>query len=285
MVPGRVRNRWRMDLRPLLPTLVKGPVPVVFLLALSIAPSLLVAKPQPGERLSFVSCPIVRDTRTVPCWLSEYQGDTYYLTIQSDVSATVQPPLLGHQVLVEGIVSAAPQICGGIVLEPVKLSAMPERDANCNTILPADDRYTVDFNPRPPGPSAGRLAFAADPSAPRPAPPPRPEGPQTIDIYFDFDKGVSFRHPGELSAILRLVRDLPATAIRITGVRGAHRLSDGTLLRESAAVGQRRAEEIAGLLAGAGLELDADLDWIDAEREADGIDDWQTRRVTVELIP
>ena len=84
------------------------------------------AQPEPGERISFVSCPIVRDTRSVPCWLSEYGGNTYYLTIQSDVSAEVQPPMLGHEVLVEGIVSGTPPICGGIVLEPVRLSVMPE---------------------------------------------------------------------------------------------------------------------------------------------------------------
>ncbi len=242
------------------------------------------AAPPAGERISFVSCPIVRDTRTVPCWLSEHDGETYYLTIQSDVSAAVQPPMLGHQVLVEGVISDAALICGGIVLEPVRLSVMPELDANCNTMLPVDERYTIDFNPRPPGPSGGRLAFAPDPAA-RPAPPPPPHGTQTVDIHFDFDKGVSFRHPGELSSILRLARELPATAVRITGVQGAHRLTDGTLLKESDGVGRRRAEELAGLLRGAGLEAAVELDWIDGEPEADGIDDWRTRRVTVVLTP
>jgi len=249
-----------------------------------VAGSAAAAPPAPGDRISFVSCPIVRDTRTVPCWLSEYDGETYYLTIQSDVSAAVQPPMLGHQVLVEGVVSDAAPICGGIVLEPVRLSVMPELDANCNTMLPVDERYTIDFNPRPPGPSAGRLAFAPDPSA-RPAPPPRPEGPQTVDIYFDFDKGVSFRHPGELSSVLRIARELPARRVKITGVRGAHRLSNGTLLRESDGVGRRRAEEIAGLLRGAGLAVDAEVEWIDGEAEADGVDDWRSRRVTVVLTP
>lgn len=257
----------------------------VLLSALGILPTVIAAQPQAGERISFVSCPIVRDTRTVPCWLSEYDGDTFYLTIQSDVSATVQPPMLGHQVLVEGIVSDAPPICGGIVLEPVRLSVMPELDANCDTLLPADDRFTIDFNPRPPGPSAGRLAFAPDPGARAAAPPPPPEGPQSVDMYFDFDKGVSFRHPGELSSILNLANRLPARKVTITGVRGAHRLSDGTLLRESANVGQRRAEEIAGLLQGAGLSVATEIDWIDGEDEADGIEDWRTRRVTVALTP
>ena len=42
------------------------------------------------------------------------------------------------------------------------LSVLPELDASCNTaVLPAEERYNLTFEPpRPPGPSAGRLAFA-----------------------------------------------------------------------------------------------------------------------------
>jgi hypothetical protein len=192
-------------------------------------------------------------------------------------------------VLVEGVVSADPAICGGIVLSPVRLSVMPERDANCNTMLPVDERYAIDYNPRPPGPSGGRLAFdqppAATGAAPRQAPPPPPQGPQSIDLHFDFDRGVSFRHPGDLMSVVQRARQVGATRMRITGVRGAHRLSDGTVLRESESIGQRRAREVAGLLAGAGLDLPATIESADATAEADGIDDWQSRRVTVVLTP
>jgi hypothetical protein len=242
----------------------------------------LADSPSAGEKLSFVSCPVVRDTRSVPCWLSEYEGVSYYLTIQSDVSASVQPPMLGHQVLVEGTVSDAPAICGGVVLKDVHLSVMPERDADCNTMLPADDRYPVDFNPRPPGPSAGRLAF--DPAANAPAPPP-PSGPQTIDIHFDFDRGVSFRHPAVLTGILQVASQIKAKQLHITGVRGAHRLSNGELLQEAADIGQRRAQEIAALLKGAGLQIDTSVEWIDGIDDADGVDDWRSRRVTLQLTP
>lgn len=249
---------------------------------LALGPLTLLAQPAPGERLSFVSCPIVRDTPSVPCWLSEYEGVTYYLTIQSDVSAEVQPPMLGHQVLVEGVVADAPPICGGVVLDSVRLSVMPERDANCNTLLPADDRYTIDFNPRPPGPSGGRLAFA--PAAPL-EPPPPPEGPQTFDLYFDFDRGVSFRHPSVLVSILETAAQLRPSAVRITGVRGAHRLSNGALLEEAAGIGERRAEEVLRLLAGAGLAAPTEIEWVDGAPDADGVDDWRSRRVTVVLLP
>ena len=161
---------------------------------------------------------------------------------------------------------------------------MPERDANCNTLLPADERYTIDFNPGRPGPSAGRLAFAPDPAKPR-SPPPRPEGPQTIELYFDFDKGVSFRHPAVLVSVLERARLIAATRGSVTGVRGAHRLSDGTLLEESPGVGQRRAEEVAHLLEGAGLNVPLAIRWTDGESEADGIDDWRSRRVTIVIEP
>jgi hypothetical protein len=241
------------------------------------------AAPEAGTRISFVACPIVRDTRSVPCWLSEHEGTTYYLTIQSDVSATVQPPMLGHQVLVEGVVSDKPQICGGVVLEPVRLSVMPELDGSCNTMLPADERYTIDFNPRPPGPSGGRLAF--DPAPGAAAPPPPPVGPQTIDLYFDFDKSVSFRHPAALVNILDVAGKIGAKTAKITGVRGAHKLSDGTLLTEAETMGQLRAEEVAALLRGAGLQVETSVAWIDGAAEADGVDDWQSRRVTIELLP
>lgn len=246
--------------------------------------STLMAGPAPGERISFVSCPIVRDTATVPCWLSEYEGDTYYLTIQSDVSASVQPPLLGHQVLVEGIVTDEPAICGGYVLEDIHLTAMPELDANCDTILPVDERYVIDFNPRPPGPSAGRLAFDRPPGTPVEEPE-KLVGPQTFDIYFDFDKGVSFRHPRLLSQILAAAEEINPSRMTVTGVIGAHLLSDGTILEESANTGRRRAEEISRLLREAGIDADTDIGWTDALASADGIDDWRSRRVTVELIP
>ena len=106
-----------------------------------------------------------------------------------------------------------------------------------------------------------------------------------MQLYFDFDKSVSFRHPGALVNLLALADQISATRMRITGVRGAHRLSDGSLLQESATIAQRRAEELAGLLAGAGLALETTVDWQDGADAADGVDDWQSRRVTVELLP
>ena len=155
------------------------------------------------QRANFVTCPIVRDTASVPCWLAEYEGELYFLTLQTDVSAPVTPPWLGHRVLVEGTVSAEPNICGGKVLTPVRLSVL-ERDASCTTMLPAEERYNLTFEPpRPPGPSKGRLAFDAAPSTAAPAPTAvaAPGATREFVVSYPFDGLVGFNHAGVLGGI------------------------------------------------------------------------------------
>ena len=138
--------------------------------------------------------------------------------------------------------------------------------------------------PKPAAASRRLFAFAPDPSAAK-TPPPKYEGPQTIDIYFDFDKGVSFRHPADLVSVLERARAIGTKGGSVTGMRGAHRLSDGTLLQESPGIAQRRADEVAHLLEGAGLNVPLAIRSADGESEADGVDDWRSRRVTVVLEP
>ena len=250
------------------------------LVALSAAP---LAAEESAARRNFVACPIVRDTASVPCWLAEYEGELYFLTLQTDVSSPVTPPWLGHRVLVEGTAAPAkPRICGGIVLEPVVLSVLPELDAACNTaVLPAEDRYNLTFEPpRPPGPSAGRLAFAG-----ASAPPPAPEPPHTFTLRYDFDGLIVFRHAGELTSILDAAKARKARVVAIMGNRGSVLLSDGTTLVEKPAMARRRAEQVAELLRGAGLtDVEYRVRWHDEAGAADG-DDAALRLVTVELDP
>jgi hypothetical protein len=231
-------------------------------------------------RLNFVSCPIVRDTSTVPCWLAEYNGELYFLTIQSDVSAPVTPPWLGHRVLVEGTVSKEPRICGGVVLNPVRLSVLPERDASCNTMLPAEPRFDLTFEPpRPPGPSKGRLAFAAPPAPPAPV---AASGVREFVVQYAFDGLVGFSHPAVLSEVLSYARQVDARSIEIAGHRGAVRLSNGQTMVEAASIGKRRAEQIAMLLRGAGLTSPAyKVTWLERAATATGVDDHLQRRVAI----
>src|SRR5262245_46921188 len=174
---------------------------------------------QQVERKNFVSCPVVQDTKTVPCWLSEYRGELYYLGIQSDISADFHPPYLGHKVLVEGVVSNEPRICGGIVLKPVVVSPIVEPDVSCNTILPAVDKYTVPFAPRPPGPSGGTLAFQTPPQTPAPIRP--PFAPREFSIYYDFDMTVMGRHASLLSQIVDYAEKVEAKRVIVSSFRGS----------------------------------------------------------------
>lgn len=234
---------------------------------------------------NFVSCPIIRDTASVPCWLAEYEGELYFLTLQSDVTSPVTPPWLGHRVLVEGTVSREPRICGGVVLKPVHVSVLPERDASCATMLPAEERYNLTFEPpRPPGPSKGRLAFDPGPAAaPAPA---ATTATREFVIPYDFDALVGFSHARRLTEILDFARASNAREIEIVGYRGAARLSKGQTMVEDAAIGKQRAEQVAMLLQGANLKAPSyTVRWHDEPARATGVDDYLTRRVVVTVHP
>jgi hypothetical protein len=236
------------------------------------------------QRMNFVSCPVVRDTASVPCWLAEHEGETYFLTLQTDVSAPVTPPWLGHRVLVEGTVSAEPRICGGKVLQPVRLSVL-DRDASCSTMLPAEERYNLTFEPpRPPGPSRGRLAFDNAP----PAAPPSPVTMATREfvVSYPFDGLVGFNHAGLLTDVLEFARAVNAREIEIVGHRGAVRLSNGQTLVEESTIGKRRAEQVAMLLQGANLtEPTYKVGWRTGAAPATGVDDYLSRRVVITVRP
>jgi outer membrane protein OmpA-like peptidoglycan-associated protein len=237
------------------------------------------------QRKNFASCPVVQDTKTVPCWLSEYGGELYYLGIQTDISAEFHPPYLGHKVLVEGVVSNEPRICGGIVLKPVVVSPLPEADSSCNTILPAVDKYTVPFAPRPPGPSGGTLAFQGLP-APAAAPLQPPFTAKEFSIYYDFDAPVGGRHAAILGQIVDYAEKSEAKRVIVNGYRGATLLSDKTVLTEHQGIAKARAEEVADLLRRAGLTKVAIQVMSQNEPEPPhGVDDWKSRRTTVRVEP
>lgn len=206
-----------------------------------------------GSPLPFVACPIVQDTPSVPCWIATYQGETYYLGIQSDVSAPFNPPSLGHKVLVEGSVKEdTPRICGGLVVDPVTVSVMPELSPECDELRQVDPRYVLPFEPpRPPGPSTGQLAF----TYPDPPPPPQPPyKPMTFTVPYEFEGMVNFKTPRVLTPALDYARLIKARRIEIVGYRGQTTLSDGTALTEHDGIARARAEEIASMLRGAGLD-------------------------------
>ena len=104
-----------------------------------------------AQQRNFVACPSVRDTKTVPCFLAEYEGELYYLGIQQDIASEFHPPQLKHEVLVEGRIVEGPRVCGGIPLRPLSISVIKEVNLACNILLPAEPESTLLRRPAAPG--------------------------------------------------------------------------------------------------------------------------------------
>jgi len=221
--------------------------------AFLVASTLIAADPAPGQHLAFVSCPVVRDTKTVPCFLAIYEGETYFLAIQQDIGAEQYPPQLLHEVLVEGTIAPGPRVCGGIPLKPISLSVLPEINRACNEILPAEDTIPAPDSPRPAGPSIRRTNLGAPPppvGVPKP-----PFTTKTFEIHYDFDSDYTNIHT------TRIINEALAYAkasngkMEITAYRGATLLSNGKTLAESETIADRRARKLAALFTGLGLPI------------------------------
>ncbi len=242
-----------------------------------------------GEHLSFVACPIIRDTKNVPCWLSDYEGTRYYLTIQTDISGRVHPPYLGHKALVEGIVTDE-TLCGGVVLADVHISPLPELAPECNEELPRESRFDLPFTPpRPPGPSAGSLAFGSIQGPEQLDKVPPVEGAPTFEVPFRFDATLGSTHPQYLIPAYDAALAMGARRVEVTGYRGGALLTNGTMLLERPDIGRLRATQVGQALEealnGAGLKDVAVIVRAEDAAEPDGIEDWVERRAIVRVFP
>jgi len=133
--------------------------------------------------LSFVACPVYRDTnngRKSGCWLATDESSG----IRYEITKGRTKPQLGHEVLVESRIAnaeavhtiAANTACGGVPLAPVVVSVL---DSLCPSFMLPAEGYT------------GRR-FVLDPALvlqPADVPvalPPPPYGPRTWSIEFTF---------------------------------------------------------------------------------------------------
>jgi hypothetical protein len=233
---------------------------------------LFVAAQVHAQNLSFVTCPIVRDTSTVPCWLAEYKGETYYLGNQGGVAQDFYPPQLNHEVLVEGVIAQGPRVCGGIPLRPVKTSVFLEINRACNTILPAEDK--IEAPQSPPRPQAGDAASWV-----------RSVGPGDSTLYFDFDNDFLSLHTS--TAIQRLAQyfqQSKASGIQIAAFRGSSKLSNGEVLIEQPKIAASRAAKVHDILIGLGVPPTAVKVQVHIDiREPDGVNDPWSRKVTLSV--
>jgi len=240
-------------------------------------------KPE-GSRRNFVACPIVRDTKTVPCFLAEYNGETYFLGIQQDIGADFYPPQLNHEVLVEGTVAGGPRVCGGLPLKPLTISVVKELNRSCNTILPAEEGIDAPPGYRGAGPSTKRPA-GPPPTAPVAYVPPFEA--RDFQVTFDFDSDfLTIRSSRVLNEVVRFATASKAARVEVGGYRAATLLSDGRTLIEGQQIGEARARKVAEILRGFGLPASTvSVAWKTDAESADGISDPRNRRVAISVKP
>ena len=228
----------------------------------------------PANRRNFVTCPIVRDTKTLPCWLAEYDGETYFLGLQGSVASEFYPPQLNHEVLVEGTVTNEPRICGGIPLKPLRISVLPEINRACNTLLPAEDGMEAS--------NAPARRFADDMRKP---------GTDTetreFIVPFDFDNDyLTFHTTKIVGEAARIAKAVNATKIEVTGYRATTWLSNGKKFIEAESIAEKRAQKIGEMMIGLGMSASAvKVNWKSEPESCDGVNDPQKRRVTISLKP
>lgn len=233
------------------------------------------------ERLNFVGCPVIRDTEMVPCWLAEHNGQLYYLGIQLDLQSPFFPPQLLHQALVEGEVTEDIK-CGGIVLDPVRVSTLPEVDLTCNTILPAEGHEIKDAR-RGTGPDPDVLSARNQARARQVPQYDPPFVTKTFSVYFDFDDYyMPTRATRVVTEAMRYATASEATHVQVIAYRGSALLTNGERLIERDSTLAHRTRMISDALVDIGVPTDAVRTSEDIQpTEPDGIDDFETRRVDI----
>lgn len=235
-----------------------------------------------GQQRNFVSCPIVRDTKTVPCFLAEYEGETYYLGIQQDITSDFHPPQLKHEVLVEGRVAQGPRVCGGIPLKPVSISVLKEVNLACNTLLPAEPGIDAPAAPRGPGPSSRRAEGGSNASK---APRESLTGRQEFTVLYAFnDDYLEYAANQVVTEAAAYAKRTGASNVTVSGYRATSILSNGDRLIEKAGLAEKRAQNIATLLRGLGISR-LMVEWSNEPEPGDGQTDPSRRRVTIVVAP
>ena len=231
-----------------------------------------------AQQRSFVACPIVRDTKTVPCFLAEYEGETYFLGIQQDITADFHPPQLKHEVLVEGRVAEGPRVCGGIPLNPISISVIKEVNLACNTLLPAETGIEAPPAERGAGPSSRPLATGSRAKETL-------SGPHEFTVLYSFDDDyLEFGGGRTVNEAASYAKRINASSVKIQGYRATTVLSNGNRMVEKAGLAEKRAQEIGTLLRGLGVS-GVSVSWKEEAEPGDGATDPSHRRVSILVTP
>jgi outer membrane protein OmpA-like peptidoglycan-associated protein len=213
----------------------------------SLAATLCFAADAPTlKSVSFIACPVYRDTnqgRKSGCWLA----DDHESGVRYDIGGGRAKPQIGHEVLVEGVMANAPDVCGGAVLAPVHTAVLETR---CPAVMLPPENF--------PGRAFQVSAKSVLPpmDVERPLPPPPYESRQWV-IQFNFQSDFLLYQYSEviLDAAARYIKASGAKRIFVTGYAATKDMHvSGRTLAESSILAKTRAESVAEALRRLGVD-------------------------------
>lgn len=245
---------------------------------LSLAATLCYAADAPTLKpVSFIACPVYRDTnqgRKSGCWLA----DDHESGVRYDIGGGRAKPQIGHEVLVEGVMANAPDVCGGAVLAPVHTAVLETR---CPAVMLPPENF--------PGRAFQVSAKSVLPptDVERPLPPPPYESQQWV-IQFNFQSDFLLYQYSEviLDAAAHYVKASGAKRILVTGYAATKEIRvSGRTLSEPSTLAKTRAESVAEALRRLGVDPRLmHVSWREDPKpiaSSDGLDEPSKRRVTI----
>jgi hypothetical protein len=234
----------------------------------------------PAQRaVSFVACPIYRDTdagRKSGCWLADAREDG----VRYDVTDAPIKPILGREILIEGVVANKPDTCGGVQLTPVRIAVLPTQCPSF--MLPAET-----FPGRP-----FILPRTLPPNSTPRTPPSAPFVSRSYEIEFELNSDfLRYQHSEViLDEVVQYVKAAPPKRIVITAYAATHPIVvSGREIVESLDVAKARAAMI--VLALTRLEVPRELIVVETrgdpapggELASAGLAETSKRRATVRI--
>lgn len=259
--------------------------------ALAAAGFLLGNAPAPGTYVAFISCPLLRDTKELPCWMAKDKDTLYYVIGQvgREYKSDAYTPQHKHKVLVEGTVAGGAPVCGGVALKDVRTSVLPEISPECTTMLPANGAVSPPGRPIGPDPAlelsqpqGGQTALLYTPEeiAAR--------APKQFVVNYDFESDfLKFpREQNRINQIQAYAKAIKAKSIRMVVRRGANLLSNGQVVVEDPVVPATRRDNLMAVL----VAYDIPPEMISAEvrtaaEPARGENDYRNRQVDIFVSP
>lgn len=233
-----------------------------------------------GE-IRFVSCPVFRDIdngKRGGCWLSTDPASG----IRYDITNNVYPPDWNYAVLVEGVPNGEEQ-CGGVRLDPVRTSVLPERCPR--HILPAEG-YVLDRPLLPERNVRPTLEIRVAPDW--------PVRDRTIRLYFELNSDfITFYHTDYMiDTIVTWIKEAKPRRLVVTGFAVTDPVEvSGQMIAERPEMAKARAEKLEEVLIRYGIDksiIETNWDYNPApapgDMWADGLVEPSRRRVEVKAV-